>query len=387
MAHEQIFTSESVTPGHPDKLCDQISDAVIDAFLRQDPRARAMVECAVATGVLFVSARFAADATVDIPGLAREVVGNAGYLDAGFDARSCSILTSFTELPAAERLPASARRAESEPALEQANAFGFACSETPALMPLPIWLAHRLARALYEARPELEALGADGKTQVAVTYRGGRPHRIHSIALSAALREPGAEKRLVQLVHDRVIPRAFDGEGVAPDARTETHVNSGAFYMVGGPARHSGLTGRKTGIDTYGEYARQSGAALSGKDPSRIDRIGAYAARHAARNVVAAGLATRCEVHLAYAIGSAQPLSVAVNTFGTGVEDDDAITRRLEHAIDFRPGMIEQRFELRARAAASAHGFFRPLAVYGQVGRTDLDLPWEQDDLVPVLRR
>ncbi|PWB83796.1 MAG: methionine adenosyltransferase [Methylocystaceae bacterium] len=389
MASDMIFTSESVTPGHPDKLCDQISDAAIDAFLRQDAGAHAVVECAVATGVVFLAARFSADATVDLPSLARKVIADAGYLEGRFDARNCSILTSLVELPATMRElpPGELDEAwiESRVAQDQANVFGYACKETTELMPLPISLAHRLARALDEARAADAWLLPDGKTQVSVEYRDDRPARIHSISLNAAVAigAPSAEveERLRMLAVD-----AFRGDEPRPDEKTAFHINAGGPYETGGPARHAGLTGRKNGIDTYGEIARQSGAALSGKDPSRIDRIGAYAARHAAKNVIAAGLAERCEVHLAYAIGKARPLSLSVQTFGTGRLEDAAIAGRIAAILDFRPAAIERRFALRTRpASADERGFYRPLAVYGHFGRADLDLPWEATDVADAL--
>ena len=392
MTAEMIFTSESVTAGHPDKLCDQISDAAIDAFLRQDAGARAAVECAVATGVVFLAARFAADAVVDLPSLARRVIADAGYVDGRFDARSCSILTSFSELPADTRdppltVPAS-QAFEAQAAHDQANVFGYACRETPELMPLPISLAHRLARALDEARAaETDWLSPDGKTQVSVVYRRGEPARIHTISLTAAVNEkaPAAAEAAERL--RAVAVAALDGGAFVPAAAPTIRINTGSPYEGGGPARHAGLTGRKNGIDTYGEIARQSGAALSGKDPSRIDRIGAYAARHAAKNVVAAGLAARCEVHLAYAIGHARPLSLSIDTFGTGVIDDAMIAHRVERALDFRPAAIAHRFGLRTRPAmAGAAGFYRGLAVYGHFGRPELDLPWEAVDAAEVLR-
>jgi S-adenosylmethionine synthetase len=384
--HEGIFTSESVTCGHPDKLCDQVSDATVDAFLRQDPLARIVAECAIATGVLFIAARYAADANIDIPAIARGVMVDAGYVDESFDARACSILTSFTALGAEER--GRPGRKDDEPALEQVNAFGYACRETPAFMPLPIALAHKLARALDAARGQAKFLGSDGKTQVAVQYADGAPSRIHSVTLTVATRERTAKPAAVEAaLRELVLAPAFADERLSPDAKTLIHVNPGGPYLVGGPAKHSGLTGRKTAIDTYGEYARQSGAALSGKDPSRVDRIGAYAARHAAKNVVAAKLAECCEVHLAYSIGMARPISVSVQTFGSGKLDDAQLAARLAEEIDFRPAAIERRFALPQRvAAAGKGGFFRRLAVYGQVGRLDLELPWEATELAESLR-
>jgi S-adenosylmethionine synthetase len=386
-----IFTSESVTAGHPDKLCDQVSDAAVDAFLRQDPGARVVTECAVATGVVFLAARFAAEAVIDLPALARNVIKDAGYVDAEFDASKCSILTSLTELPRQMREPPlvvfDAALIEARPAQDQANVFGYACRETPQLMPLPVMVAHRLARALDALRrAEAGWLAPDGKTQVSVEYRNNRPRRIHTVSLTATIRPDArpeeAEERLRALIAETLA-----SDDVKLDADTVVRINVGVPYETGGPARHAGLTGRKNGVDTYGEIARQSGAALSGKDPSRIDRIGAYAARHAAKNVVAAGLAERCETHLAYAIGQAAPLSISVETFGTGRVADDAIAARLARVLDFRPAAIAHRFALRTRPArAGAEGFYRPLAVYGHFGRTDLDLPWEAIDAVEALR-
>jgi S-adenosylmethionine synthetase len=255
------------------------------------------------------------------------------------------------------------------------------------MMPMPVSLAHRLARALDHARrTAMTSLLPDGKTQVSVEYRDSRPVRIHGISLSAAAKPdtPGAgfEERL-----RAVALGAFADCELKPDAQTQIHINAGGLYELGGPSRHAGLTGRKNGIDTYGEIARQSGAALSGKDPSRIDRTGAYAARHAAKNIVVAGLAERCEVHLAYTIGQAAPLSLSVNTFGTGCLPDDLIAKRLTAVLDFRPAAIAHRFGLRTRPAqAGERGFYRSLAVYGHFGRTDLDLPWEATDVSEALR-
>ena len=288
-----------------------------------------------------------------------------------------------------EPLPAAPDDAEIDRrvAHEQVNVFGYACRETPELMPMPISLAHRLARAIDDARRGgMPWLSPDAKTQVSILYRDSRPVRIHGISLTAAVDsatpEADAVERLRTLAFD-----ALAGCALTPDAKTEIHVNAGGTYEIGGPMHHAGLTGRKNGIDTYGEVARQSGSALSGKDPSRIDRTGAYAARHAAKNVVAAGLAERCEVHLAYAIGQARPISLSVETFGTGRAGDERIATRLAELLDFRPSAIAQRFALRTRpAAAGKRGFYRPLAAYGHFGRTDLDLPWETTDFAEALR-
>jgi S-adenosylmethionine synthetase len=393
MRDGMIFTSESVTPGHPDKLCDRISDAAVDAFLQQDPRARAVVECAVATGIVFIAARFAAEAVVDLPSLARGVIAEAGYVGEGFDARTCSILTSISELPSAARAPHEEDRDEDHEvealgATEQANVFGYATDETPTLMPAPLVVAHRLARTLDAARAALPWLAPDGKTQAGVLYGEGRAVTLSSVALTVATLPgaPGAGSVEAALREHVVVP-ALAGAPLPMSRSTEVHVNAGGPFAIGGPSRHAGLTGRKNGIDTYGEAARQSGAALSGKDPSRIDRIGAYAARHAAKCVVAAGLARRCEVHLGYVIGHARPVSVAVECFGTATIGEAEIARRVGASFDFRPAAIERRFALRSRAhAAGEAGFFRPLAVYGQMGREDLAMPWEDAAEAALLR-
>jgi S-adenosylmethionine synthetase len=387
---EVIFTSESVTRGHPDKLCDQISDAAIDAFLAADADAYAAVECAVATGVVFLAARFACESAVDLPGIARAVIADAGYVGRSFDARKCSILTSFTELPASARMPlpepGDAEALDRYAAQDQANVFGFACRDTPEMMPLPISLAHRLARALDGARADLPMLSPDAKTQVAVVYDHGRPKRIHSVSVTALDEGDTDRLRFEATLRERAKEALRDGGHGAGDA-FEIHVNATDQYELGGPQRHAGLTGRKSGIDGYGEYARQSGSAMSGKDPARIARAGAYAARHAAKNIVAAGLADRCEVHLAYEIGVARPISLSLETFGTAAIEQERITRRLGELVDFRPGAIARRFDLRSRPGrAGADGFYRRLAAYGHFGRPDLDLPWEALDLVEMLR-
>jgi S-adenosylmethionine synthetase len=391
MHPEMIFTSESVTAGHPDKLCDQISDAAIDAFLRHDSGARAIVECAVASGVIFLAARYAAEAGFDLPSLAREVIAETGYSDGRFDARRCSILTSFTELPLTMREPpltaADQDMIERNVAQDHANVFGYACRETPEMMPLPIALAHRLARALDDARrSSMPWLSPDAKTQVSIEYRAGIPARVYGVAIVAAVSPAQKSADVKEQLHS-LVNRTLVRSEPTLDERTEIHfsTNAGGPFEVDGPARHAGLTGRKNGIDTYGEIARHSGAALSGKDPSRIDRIGAYAARHAAKNIVAAGLADRCEVHLAYAIGRASPLSVSVETFGTGRVQDDVLADRLCRHFDFRPAAIERRFSLRTRPVLAANGFYRRLAVYGHFGRNDLSLPWEATDVVEAL--
>ncbi|MFN3449932.1 MAG: methionine adenosyltransferase domain-containing protein [Roseococcus sp.] len=383
MGGESVFVSESVTPGHPDKLCDLIADAVVDAVLRQDPLASAEVECAVASGIVFLAARLAARAAVDMPAIAREVLADAGYAEpgpGGFDARRCSILTSLTELPEEER-------GEEDPlADEHVNAFGFACDDTPELMPMPIMLAHRVARGFDAARAagRLGALSPDAKAQVAVVYRDGKPVRIAAVTLICG-GEAAARAALPGLLRAEVLAPALAGAPLGLDPATVLAVNPGGIARGGGPATHPGLTGRKPGMDSYGEFSRQPQAALSGKDPGRIDRLAAYAARWAAKNLVAAGLAARCEVHLCYAPGRAEPASLRVHGFGTARLPEAELADGLRAAADFRPGALLRRMGLRARAAAPG-GFLRALAVYGQVGRSDLDLPWEATELAPALR-
>ncbi|TLG77564.1 methionine adenosyltransferase [Methylocystis sp. B8] len=392
MSPDMIFTSESVTPGHPDKLCDQISDAAIDALLREDARARATVECALATGILFLAARYAADALVDLPALARAVMQDAGYAAGIFDARNCSILTSFVEMPLDAREPPLWELDDDEAigrrvAHEQANVFGYACRDTPEFMPAPISLAHRVARALDAARRNgFSSLSPDAKTQVSVEFHGGRPSRIHGVSLTVAFDGAALDEDKFEQLRAIALDALSIGN-MGPDAQTKVQVNAGEPFEIGGPARHAGLTGRKNGIDSYGEIARQSGSALSGKDPSRVERAGAYAARHAAKNIVAAGLAERCEVHLAYAAGQAKPLSLSVETFGSGRLGDEKLAGRVGELLDFRPASIVRRFGLRtAPAASGAAGFYLPLATYGHFGRADLDLPWEATDVIDALK-
>jgi S-adenosylmethionine synthetase len=394
MKQNFMFTSESVTDGHPDKLCDQVSDALVDRFLQQDPFSRVVAECAVSKGILFIAARFASLASVDIPEVARQVIGQIGYEHTDFNARDCSIMTSLMELPALSH-PQLDERGMSEEELEavtarnQANVFGFACTESAAMMPLPIWLSHKLARRLATARLQklLPYLAPDGKTQVGVEYRDGRPHRIHSVTLVAS-QQKDALQNPESLRHDlwqHVIEPTFLGEEIRPDTRTHIFINPDGPVVGGGPALHSGLTGRKTAVDTYGEYSRHSESALSGKDPSRIDRVGAYAARYAAKNVVAAGLAQACEVHLAYSIGIAGPVSIQVDSFGTGTISDAEIADRIQTHFDFRPAAIIRTFNLRYQPQLFRGGFYRRLAVYGQVGRMDVGLPWEGTDKAELL--
>lgn len=395
MKADFMFTSESLTEGHPDKLCDQISDALVDRFLQQDSFASVIAECAVSTGIVFVAARFDSEAIIDVPNTARRVIQQVGYDQPDFNARTCSVMTSLNELPPRpERGRDERHMSETEldavPARNQVTAFGFACMQSAALMPLPIWLAHQLARQLSRVRREgeLDYLGPDGKTQVSVEYRQRRPCRLHSIVLIASPRhgESLRTRGLREEFLTHIVEPAFAHENLKPDARTRILINPEDALTVGGPSVHPGLTGRKTAVDSYGEYARHSGAALSGKDPGRIDRVGVYAARYAAKNVVAAGLAEECEVQLSYSAGFSRPVSIQVETFGTGKISDEDIAARLEAHFDFRPAGIIRAFELRFLPVRYKDGFYRKLAAYGQVGRMDLEVPWERIDKVPFLQ-
>ncbi|WP_298819047.1 methionine adenosyltransferase [Chloroflexus sp.] len=385
MPAEYVFTSESVTAGHPDKLCDQISDAIVGHFLWQDPRARVVAECAVSSGILFVSLRASGNAWVDIPRLAREVMLEVGYDRGSFDGRTCTImLNQIEEQPSGSRRPVRAGNDDLTALVAQENVtlFGFACTQTPVMMPLPIWLANRLAQQLGAVcREHNDILAPDGKVQVGVVFSDHQPQRLHSITLVASQRRIDLPlNRLRELMIEQVVQPVFAGEPIKPDSRTSIQINPEGPVLEGGPALHAGLTGRKNGSDTYGGFARQGSAALSGKDPTRIDRTGAYAARHAAKQIVAVGLAEHCEIQLSYSIGQAQPVSVRVETFGSGRLSDDELSRRVAETFDFSVGGIIRRFHLDELAGRSQGRFYQQLAAYGHFGRTDLTLPWETID-------
>lgn len=393
MKKDFMFTSESVTEGHPDKLCDQISDAIVDQFLQKDPFSRVVTECAVSTAIVFIAARFESDAVIDLTKVARRVIRQVGYDQPDFNSRTCSIVTSVKELSEnsnryLDESQLSNEEIEQITARDQVTVFGFACNQTEAMMPLPIWLAHQLARRLAVVRHAmiLPYLAPDGKVQVGVEYRDRRPARIHSITVVAS-HDPLCVPSTLDLkqfyadVRETVIDVVFEAEDIQPDADTRIFIDLGSSLTVGGPAVHSGLTGRKTAIDTYGEYARHSGAALSGKDPTRIDRVGAYAARYAAKTIVTAGLAEECEVQLSYSLGLARPVSILVETFGTGTQPDDQLAALLRQQVDFRPAGIIRQFNLRFLPAATHGSFYQKLAAYGHMGRLDLGmLPWEAVD-------
>ena len=384
-----LFTSESVTEGHPDKLCDQISDGMLDECLRQDPNARVACETATTTGTILVCGEITTTAWVDVPALVRAIVKDIGYVNAdyGFDYQSCGVLTAIKEQSREiaqgvnESLEARAGTDAHElGAGDQGMMFGFAVRETEELMPLPITLAHAVARELAAARKSkrLPWLRPDGKSQVTVEYSRGVPQRVHTVVV-AAQHDPGiSHDRIEAEIRDVVVKAAIPARWL--DAKTKYLVNGTGAFTIGGPMGDAGLTGRKIIVDTYGGYARHGGGAFSGKDPTKVDRSAAYAARYVAKNVVQAGLADRFEVQLAYVIGGAQPISLNVDTFGTGTVGDETIRNLIAEHFDFRPGAIIERFQLR-------RPIYRQTAAYGHFGRPDLDLPWERTDLAPKLAR
>ncbi len=383
-----IFTSESVTEGHPDKLCDQISDAILDAILVQDPQARVACETFATTGVVQVMGEITTDAWVDIPDIVRKTVLDVGYdsADKCFDGNSCGVLTAIhAQSPDIARGVDCALEGRDEGeddtgAGDQGLMFGYACDETPELMPMPIALAQRMARRLAEVRKQgiLPWLRPDGKTQVTVAYEDGKPVHIETVVCSAQ-HDPDVEPAaLSDAIIREVIRPVLPAE--LYDADTRVLINPTGRFVIGGPAGDTGLTGRKIIVDTYGGYARHGGGCFSGKDPTKVDRSAAYAARHAAKNLVAAGLCRRCEIQLAYAIGVARPVSLNVDTFGTGIVSDEKLAAAVAAVLDMRPSAIIRRFDLR-------RPIYRQTAAYGHFGRTDLDLPWERIDAADALRQ
>lgn len=394
MRKDFVFISESVTAGHPDKLCDQISDAIVDHFLIQDPYARVRAECAVSKAIIFIAARFASEATVDCAQTARKVINEVGYNLPDFNAKTCSILSTLQEVAPDPKLTFDEQKLSEQEidnlfVKNQATLFGFACDQTPSFMPLTIHLAHKLSQRLCEVRRQknLPYLLPDGRVQVAVEYRDRIPHHIQSIIISTSQEKPDKPppQTLYGDLEEAVIKPVFADEELKPDRNTHIFVNPDGPIIIGGPASHSGLTGRKNAVDTYGEYSRQSQKALSGKDPLRIDRSGVYMARYAAKNVVAAGLARECELQLSYSLGLPGPLSLQVETFGTGKLPDSQIVKLIRKHFDFRLAGILKEFNLRHLPSLHPMGFFQKLAAYGQVGRMDMDLPWEKTDKAALL--
>ena len=373
-----LFTSESVTEGHPDKICDQISDAILDAILEQDPGARVACETCVSTGLVHIMGEITTSCYVDFQKLVREVVADIGYTRAkyGFDADTCAVISNIDGQSPDIALGTNDQVGG---AGDQGMMFGYACDETPERMPLPISLAHKLARRLTEVRKSglLDYLRPDGKSQVTVEYEGDRPVRVDTVVVSTQHREDVDMETLRADVMEQVI-RAVIPAGLL-DENTKYFINPTGRFVIGGPQGDSGLTGRKIIVDTYGGYARHGGGAFSGKDPSKVDRSAAYAARWVAKNIVAAGLARRCEVQLAYAIGVAHPVSIMVDTFGTGIAGDDKIEAAVEKVFDLTPAAIIRDLDLRKP-------IYRRLAAYGHMGREDLGVRWENTDRTEALK-
>ena len=392
--NKKFFTSESVTEGHPDKLCDQISDAVVDAALAQDPQSRVACETTVTTGLCQMIGEITTEGFIDFQELAREVIRDIGYTKSeyGFDSFSCGILVAIHQQSADIALGVDNALEYKEGRLsdeeniattgdgDQGLTFGYACNETPELMPMPISLAHKLALQLTKVRKDgvLNYLRPDGKTQVTVEYDDGKVVRVDTVVVSAQhdpeVTQEQIKKDIIEHVIKPIVPAGL------LDEETKYYVNPTGRFVIGGPHGDSGLTGRKIIVDTYGGYARHGGGAFSGKDPTKVDRSASYAARYAAKNVVAAGLADKCEIELAYAIGVANPVSVLVDTHGTGKIDDDALAALVVKHFDFRPAAIIRDFDLR-------RPIYRQVASYGHFGRLDLDLPWEKTDKAEALKK
>ncbi|MCW1928586.1 methionine adenosyltransferase [Bhargavaea beijingensis] len=393
MTNRRLFTSESVTEGHPDKICDQISDAILDAIIKDDPNARVACETTVTTGLVLVAGEITTTTYVDIPKVVRDTIKEVGYTRAkyGFDSETTAVLTAIDEqspdIAAGVNEALESREGtmtddqlEAIGAGDQGLMFGFACDETPELMPLPISLAHRLSRRLTEVRKEeiLPYLRPDGKTQVTVEYdENNQPVRVDTIVISTQHHPEITLEQIQKDIREQVIDAVVPAELI--DEETKFFINPTGRFVIGGPQGDAGLTGRKIIVDTYGGYARHGGGAFSGKDPTKVDRSAAYAARYVAKNIVAAGLASKCEVQLAYAIGVAQPVSIAIDTFGTGKADEAELVEWVRELFDLRPAGIIKMLDLR-------RPIYQQTAAYGHFGRTDIELPWERTDKAGQLK-
>lgn len=409
MTRRYLFTSESVTEGHPDKICDQISDTILDTLLAQDPSSRVAAEVVVNTGLVLVTGEITTKASVNYVNLVRKKIAEIGYNDGenGFCANSCSVIVALDEqspdIAQGVNSAHEIREQDSEELFDSIGAgdqglmFGFACNETPELMPLPISLAHRIARRLAAVRKtgQLAYLRPDGKTQVTVIYEDGKPVGIdtilvstqHTATIGEITDEAAVQAKIKQDLWSAVVEPVFVDLDVQPDEQTRFLVNPTGKFVIGGPQGDSGLTGRKIIVDTYGGYSRHGGGAFSGKDPTKVDRSAAYACRYAAKNIVAAGLAEKCEVQLSYAIGVARPVSIMVDTFGTGKVDDEILLDLVKQHFELRPAGIIHFFKLRNLPSERGGRFYQDVAAYGHFGRNDLDLPWERTDKAELLKQ
>ncbi len=408
-----LFTSESVTEGHPDKVCDQISDAILDEFLTKDPKSRVAAETTVTTGMALVCGEITSNCYVDIPSIVRNTIKSIGYNGeegGGFDYKTCAVLTSIDEqssdIAGGVNMALEAREDNSKTSKEetldigagdQGIMFGFACDETKEFMPLPIALAHKLAYRLSQVRKEkiVDYLRPDGKTQVSVEYRNSKPYRIDTIVISTQ-HDPivkGCEnnKEIQEIIRkdmiELVVEPVFKNYDIKPDSSTKYLINPSGRFVIGGPQGDAGLTGRKIIVDTYGGYARHGGGAFSGKDPTKVDRSAAYAARWVAKNIVKAGLASKCEIELAYAIGKSEPVSILVDTFETGKIPDEEISKIVKETFDLRPAAIIKQFDLRNLPAKNGGKFYQKLAAYGHIGREDFYVPWEETQMADILSK